>query len=289
MSFLLWHKHCAYVFYSAGTTRHAVTIENFKAVFGVKSQSDIITICTKLLKFAVTYKEIWITAGICALIGVLILLAKKDFWKDFRKLAVYSIVIYVTYMIGMLGMYLFSMPGTAATGLGSVERYTKTILIAILYLNMVPAVKLISELSAKKMITAAACMFVMFFAGMYISSGSVTTIVQYKMSEYENYYASERKFIEDASKKYGVPRNSSYCILIPWSQGGDVQRIGRFLFLSNNFTEKVIQSEDDFNQVSQKYVFVYDQDNEIIQDWIQKVYPEQVGNEVIIQPVAERQ
>ena len=60
--------------------------------------------------------------------------------------------------------------------------------------------------------------------------------------------------------------------------------VGKYLFASNNVTGTVIQSEDDFKDISQKYIFVYDHDNEIIQDWIQKVYPDQVGNAVIIQP-----
>ena len=100
---------------------------------------------------------------------------------------------------------------------------------------------------------------------------------------------SKRNWIEDAIKKYGVQRDSSYCVLIPSGDDGYTYWVGRYIFLSDNITATVIQSEDDFNDISEKYIFVYDQNNEIIQDWIQKVYPEQVGNEVIIQRVAEVQ
>ena len=263
-----------------------MTLENFTSVFQSKSQEDIKIICTSLLKFAVTYKEMWITVGICALIGVLILLTRKELGRTFRKSAVFSLVIYATYMIGTLGMYLFSMQGGEAISLAGIQRYTKSILIAILYLNMVPAVMLISELSEKRLMTSTvtACVFVSFFVGMCISSGSITTVVQYKQD------LTERNWIDDTRKKYDVPMDSTYCFLILSEDNPSYfYFMGRYIFQSSNVTVKVIESEDDFNEISQKYVFVFDQGNEIIQDWIQRVYPEQVGNEVIIQPVGKNQ
>ena len=255
-------------------------------MIGEKTPEDINTICTNFLKYAVTNKEVWITAGICAFIGVLILLARKEMGKVFRKIAVLSLVLYVTYMIGLLGMYLFSMPGISATNLGNFPRYTKTILVAILYLNMVPAVVTISDLPGKRIKTAfmTACVFVSFFVGMYISSGSIKTVVQNTPD------ASRRNWFENAIATYSIPTGSSYCVLIPSNINSRsyFRVLAAYEFLTPS-TAVVIESEDDFNEISQKYVFVYDPDNEIIQNWIQKVYPEQVGNEVIIQPVAKNQ
>ena len=291
LSFLLWHKHCDYVFESADTSRHAMTIESFKAVFGEKTREDIITICTKLLRFAVSYKEVWITVGICALIGVLILLTRKELGKVFFKVALLSIAVYVTYQLGNLGMYLFSMPGSEATELASFDRYTKTILIAILFLNMVPAVMLLSELSGEKVKTAAAaaCIFMSFFAGMYVSTGSITTALQDEKTDWEEDFARKRKFIENGKRRYGIPMHDSYFVLIPHEDDGYAIRLGKFIFLTDNVGEALIRSEDELNDISQKYIFVYDRENEIIQNWIQKVYPEQVGNDVIIRPETNNQ
>ena len=259
-----------------------MTLESFTSVFHTKSQEDIKTICASLLEFAVTYKELWITVGICALIGVLILLTREELRKVFFKVGLLSIVIYVTYMIGMLGMYLFSMPGNGAIGLSSVERYTKTILIAILYLNMVPAIMLISDLSGEKLMTsaAAACIFCSFFAGMYISSGSITTVVQYEFNN-SGRNRVERDWLEDAIKKNDVPMGSSYCILIPENDAGYASYLGKYI-LQAPINVKVVENEDDLSDITQTYIFNFDQDNEIIQNWIRETYPEQVGNEVII-------
>ncbi len=280
ISFILWHKHCKYVFYSAATSKHAMTVENFKRVFEAKTKENIMQICDSFLKFTFTYKELWITVGIGALIGVLIFLMNKEkFGKVFLKTAAFSLVIYVTYQIGMLAMYLFSMPGKEATDLSSIERYTKTILIAILYLNMVPAMLLIAQLNGKraKTIITTGCIFTSFFAGMYISSGSITTVVQDKPD------ASERNWFENAALTYSVRMYESYCNLIPSDDSGYAYYLGRYLFQSDAITSKVIESEDDLNDITSKYIFVYDQNNEIIQNWILENYPEQLGNEVIIQ------
>ena len=39
---------------------------------------------------------------------------------------------------------------------------------------------------------------------------------------------------------------------------------------------------DVLNSISSKYIFVYDNENEIINTWIKKKYPNQFGNDVII-------
>ena len=48
LSLLLWQKHCQYVFPSAALSKHAMTIENYKTVFGDKTPEDIMTICSSI-------------------------------------------------------------------------------------------------------------------------------------------------------------------------------------------------------------------------------------------------
>ena len=280
-SLILWQKHCKYVYSSAAVSKHAMTVENFESVFGKKTQEDIMLIFSSLFKHAVSYKEVWIAVGIGALIGALILLVRKELGKMFLKVAVFSLVIYVVYQLGTLAMYIFSMPRGEAIRLGGIERYTKTILVAILYLNMVPAVKLVSEIADKKLITvvAAAGIFASFFVGMYISSGSIKTVVQNKIN------ASERVWIEEAKKEYNVPMYESYCILIPSKDSDYAYYLGKYIFQSRAITTPVVESEETLNKITSKYIFVYDQDNEIINNWIEENYPEQLGNEVIIRAV----
>ena len=281
LSLMLWQKHCKYVFASAATSKHAMTVENYKSVFGDKTPEDIRLICTSLFKFVVSYKGVWITVGIGALVGALILFAKKKPGKLFWKTAEFSLILYVTYQLGMLAMYLFSMPGWEATHLASIERYTKTILIAILYLEMVPAVAILSALARKRAMTVITvfCTCASFLIGMYLSSGTITTVVQNKVD------AAERNWIEAARIKYGVPMYESYCILVPEKDSGYANYLGKYIFQSMDMKTPVVESKETLDGITSKYIFVYDQNNEIINNWIKENYPEQFGNEVIIQTV----
>ena len=74
------------------------------------------------------------------------------------------------------------MPGEGAVNLAAIDRYTKTILVAILYVIMIPAVQLVSQTDAKKALTffTTACISASFFVGMYISSGTINTVIQNK-------------------------------------------------------------------------------------------------------------
>lgn len=284
LSLILWQKHCKYVFEFAETSKHAMTVKNYTSVFGGKSHEDIMKICSSLFKFAITYKETWITVGIAVIIGILTLLVNKGIKKSFFKVVVVSLVIYVVYQLGMLAMYLFSMPGEEATSLAAIERYTKTILIAIIYLNMISVVQLISKAAKKKILTiiTTVCTFVTFFAVRYISSGSINSMKTVVQNEV---VATERNWIEDACTEYAVPMHESYCILIPSEDFGYAYYLGKYIFQSTDIGTTVVQSEEQLNNVVAKYIFVYDQDNENVNNWIQKNYPEQLGNKVIIQTV----
>lgn len=279
ISLLLWQKHFEYVFASAASSRHAMTVESFRSVFGEKHGGDITQICFAIFKYAISYKEAWIVAGICALVGALIFFGRKELRKTFFLAFAFSLVLYVSYQIGMLAMYLFSMPGEGAVNLAAIDRYTKTILVAILYVIMIPAVQLVSQTDAKKALTffTTACIAASFFVGMYISSGTINTVIQNKTD------ATERNWIENAGKKYGVPMYNSYCILIPSADSGYASYLGKYIFQSNAVSTEVVESEENLNNISAKYIFVYDQTNEVINAWIQKNYPEQIGNEVIVQ------
>jgi hypothetical protein len=278
ISLILWQKHCNYVYLSAEYSKHAMTISNFYDVFQGKAIDDIKQIFISLLKYMVSYKEVWITFGFIVLTGILIFLTRKELKKSFNKVLTFSIILYIVYGFGMLAMYIFSMPLNEAIGLASIDRYTKTILIAILYLNMVITVKIISELSDKKLVTITATLsFVSYFVGMYISSGSINTVVQNEVD------SSERNWIVNVSTKYNVPMYETYCILIPSKDSGYTSYLCKYIFQTNDVTTIVVDSEDDLKEISSKYIFIYDQDNKIINSWVQANYPEQYGNEVIIQ------
>lgn len=277
LSLIIWQKHCKYVFVSAASSKHAMTIENYKTIFGEKTIEDICTICFSFLKFAATWKDVWLTIGIIIIVGFLVFMFAKNDKRNFAKLISFSIIIYMLYQIGMLGMYLFSMPISECAFLAGSNRYSKTILVAVIYLTMVLVIKLISD-SERKIIEFCVTFVIItvFMIYMYSSLGDVRTAIQYR----EN--PEERVWIETAKKDYGVLNGESYCILIKEKDSGYAYYLGKYIFQTNSISSIVAATTEDLDNIDSKYIFVYDQENKVVQKWIQNNYPEQYGNSVIV-------
>ncbi len=277
-SLILWQKHCRYVFVNAAVSKHAMTSDNYKSVFGAKSAEEIKTTCTAMLKLSVTHRGVWITFGILLLTGLLTVLICKEQWRVWVKAILFSVAVYVTYQVGMLGMYLFSMPGKEATALAGSDRYVKTILIAILYVAVILFMKILAELNMRKYasVAAAAVMFVLPFVYMQLSMGAVRFVWQ------GNDSSVTRDWMEQTRNEYAVPDGESYCVLIQdESSRTYVYFLGKYLFQSDDVTTMVVTDRDDLYSIDAKYIFVYDSENTVIQDWIRDNYPDQAGKVVI--------
>lgn len=280
LSLLLWHKHCDLVFATAGTSKHAMTAANFMDGLSRKSKADIIEIGKSLVRFSVTYKDVWITVGFCVLIGVLIWVFRKDLRKMQIRIFVLSAALYFFYQVGMLAMYIFSMPTGEALTLASVERYTKTILAAILYLNMILAMMLLSDNDSGKTgrWISAAGIILGLLGFMFLTQGRISLAIQ------GTNVSEEREWVETARATYNVPMYESYCMLIPKEDSDYAYYILRYTFQTTNISTRVVDHADSMESaICGRYIFVYDKDNEYINDWIMENYPEQYGNDVIVQ------
>ena len=280
LSVLLWHKHCDLVFAQADTSKHALTVENFADMFARKSRGEIITIGRSLVRFSVTNKDVWITVGFCVLVGILIWIFRKDLRKRYIRFFFLLAALYFFYQVGMLFMYIFSMPTGEALVLAGSARYTKTILIAILYLAMIPAMTLLSESGGRNIFRwiSAAGIIIGLLGVTALSLGEISLATRRPSDP------TERNWIEEAGEAYGVPMYESYCMPIPKYDSDYALYLLRYIFQTTNVSTPVIDSAERMDIVSSKrYIFVYDRDNEIIDDWIMENYPEQYGNEVIVQ------
>lgn len=279
VSLILWQKHCKYLFSSAATSKHAMTMENYSAVLEGKTSEDIREICVSLFKFATTWKDVWLTVVVCVLIGIGIWAVKANIWKIYIRICCFSFVMYAIYQLGMLAMYVFSMPLYEAIVLAAATRYTKTVLLAVLYLEMIPTLEILSEMKLYRfreiITTIGLCMSLFVF--LFFSFGKIKLAVQYTDDP------TERKWLEQAKNEYNVPNGSSYCVLIPKKDAGYAGFLGKYICQSNSVSARVIESEEDIDNVTAKYIFVYDQGNEITNEWIKNYYPDQYGNDVIMQ------
>ena len=74
----------------------------------------------------------------------------QGFARLLKKISLFSAVLYIAYQIGLTQMYLFSMPAEEAAVLSESIRYSKSIIIAVIYILLILAMKTVSEMNTEK-------------------------------------------------------------------------------------------------------------------------------------------
>lgn len=275
----LWHKHCEYVFADSLGSKHAMTVGNYKSVFGDKTAEEIRNICTAMLRFSLTWKELWIVCGCVIVLGIVSYLVFKDGKKGVWKLFASSLVLYVTYQIGMTLMYIFSMSSEEAASLAGSVRYEKTILLVIFYGVLLVAMHFLSEMEAQRAShMAAASAICLAVAACHIGTmGPIKMVVSYTTD------STLRDCMEKAKREYQIPEHEAYCIFVKEEKRGYAYYMAKYVFGSDQIaicSQETAGGLDTLGDI--KYVVVADPESPAIQEWISIHYPDQAGNDVII-------
>lgn len=280
-SVMLWHKHCDYVFKSAEKSRHALTLSNFKEEFFQKSAEDITAIAKDMIVYSAKWKDFWAAMALLAVLGVFIAVFAKENMDLFKKIFLISVATYVIYQVGMLGMYIFSMPLVEAVNLAGIARYNKTILMVIMYMYAVLALKTVSSLELKRAVPLVFSHVVLpasFCLLLFLSTGKV----RFVLTDTGSHSDKERLWLEAAIEEYDIPKGESYCYLIPKQDYGYMRFLSKYLLMSNS-NEAVLPGEEaSLDETKAKYIFVYDTGNEAAKAWILENYPEQADETVIV-------
>ena len=127
MMLLIWNRHVSYVFESGMTTRHSMSIDNFRRMLSAKKPGSVNSIVRQLLQrvFSLTNEYLAVLIFSIALFILAMILLRRD--RLIRGLLIYGAAAYAIYMAGTLGMYIFTMPEGQAVQLASYDRYHGTI------------------------------------------------------------------------------------------------------------------------------------------------------------------
>lgn len=282
ISFLLWHTHCDYVYPTVLTSEHAVSMAYYSRIISSKSAEDIRLFSVNFIDSVLTSKELlWIVIALMVL-GLISTVIIPEIKKQYFKALAYSAGLYVMYIIGMYFMYLLSFSSAGAIGLGSFDRYQKTIFISIYYIVLILSLILLSTtVINKKRVICEITVFVVLLCSWYFTEKCATIF----NSHIEPYGEYERRWIEKAAKDYSVYNNCAYTICIPenvWS--GYTHALTRYVFCSDVVDVKTnVQEALEMDNIeSGTYIFIYDSENKVIQDWVAENYPESIGEKVIL-------
>ena len=220
---VLWDKHIELVFWSGAQSRHAMTVENYKNVFAVKSQGDIRFITKSQLMASVNIHspEIKILLVAFAAVGLIWLLkkvlilsaAEVDRAKSGRlemKLLFFMVGIYVVYQIGLWGTYVFSMPLDEALILASYDRYNITIIMYLLGAVLIYFLHEIEKMKNASLMQKGAVLgigAVTMLCPLYLTRDSLQNL--YIQKDYSELY---RTHLEKVVVENQLPRDANYII-----------------------------------------------------------------------------
>lgn len=268
----IWSAHCSRVFPQELQEKHAMTAGNYMHTFAEKSLEDMRWIAVETVEFMLTREGFcWVVCWL-AVAGLLTFLFRPALKKLYFRLLAGITGIHVIYILGMVGMYLFSMPIEEAMTLASIERYSRTLDISAYYLILAFDVILISSVT-KRMVAGllgAACILL-----------SVITVK--KIPDSRPWMTLEHRIgVEYNIAHYGIEKNCSYFICIPEYDGHHYYKLIHNFLLGNMPTAARITQECQLEAVQgNDYLINMDVDNPIVQAWIAENYPEHAGENVV--------
>lgn len=133
MMVYLWHAHTNYVFPDQ-TTKHTISLYNFETVFQNKTNDEVQAIVRAFVNQARSLHTVstsFLLTVNLSVAGFSLLL--YFLWRirptTMLKALVFSDGVLIAYLVGMLGIYLFSMPTEEALRLAAYDRYASSVVI----------------------------------------------------------------------------------------------------------------------------------------------------------------
>ncbi len=286
---LLWKCHVRYVFPNAGASKHSMNISSYVHIFQTKDSEFILDICKKMLVFTFSGRDFYIVTGVLILSVILFRLFLYKFFAEYKKVFIYLICFYIVYEIGLLAMYIFSMPRNEAANLAQAARYRSTCFISIFMVIGLFSVTGLSEFSLpeasqdknyKNFPQNLLSTILIFF---------MLTMIWYSCNRYRFFtiftLPDETKtrinFQKDLGN-YNVEKNKSYMLLFASNTSSYRNYLLRYLYYTKNTVFFYGVNKNLFLKANNyDYIFNYDDKNENVRNWIRANYPEQMQRTVI--------
>jgi len=141
-----WNKHVEQIFEGGTLSKHAMHLDNFQQVIAEKTSDDLMRI---IKAFGVSVAQNANPVLYLFLIGLFLLLGcqfvlKKD-CRMLRNILCFAGISYLLYQLGLLGMYILTMPLAEALKMAGFERYQQTILIFVAGLMLIAVLLVIHD------------------------------------------------------------------------------------------------------------------------------------------------
>lgn len=211
---LLWQKHVELVFENGLLARHSMSVEGFRQQFASLDEASILKIIRDIMDrvFSLSNRFVYL------LIFILILFALRWLfrgrYRSITPLCVISVLSYVVYVIGLCGLYLFSMPPSYAAILSGYNRYHYTVLLFIGGLLFIAVQQVLRETPVTSARRGLACAAVVSLLSLVLFDYTLQPFLSQYVKK-QDLSGTLRQTCESRIAEYDIPPGASYLLLIP--------------------------------------------------------------------------
>lgn len=265
---VVWSAHTDLVFSDAATSKHAMSIENYEANMQNMNISIIKTVAGKTFQKIIDISDkdnIIIILSLSSIFFILVLTIKRKNLRSFTiKMLIVFIATYLIYQVGLLGMYILSMPEYEAINLSGYSRYFRTLVLFEFGMTIITILIFFNKYKWNRKFS------------MYISKAFLIIIATLPLILYStalnnlytkpNTETSIRTTILSYKRNYNIQEKKSYLVYVSENTSKDyLFFICKYDFQSTNI--KIISSFDDLSGIDAKkydYLIILDKDEEMI-------------------------
>ena len=223
---VVWHLHVGAAF--SGVSNHQVSLTYYQQVLSEKTSADVLLILRRFLTLLVQPMQNRVLLFALAYPAIYAVLRRQDLLQDLRHVLIFSLVLFIVYEIGILLMYIFSMPMAEfiAQNGRDYNRYNNTLtaVLASLLLTLIFSIRFPDdeeEHDAARHITSAlsvAAIVLVTFAT--YTSYRIILSVDHRISLHETAY----HFSQMSDRLSAIPADSQSIVFLSEADSKEDQR-----------------------------------------------------------------
>lgn len=264
---LLWKKHVEYVFPTGMTALHSMSIKAYAANIQEKSGDVLSQILRAFIGRFLSGHSFLLLLLILVFAAILSYLSKQKM-RPWWKTALVITLVFLTYQMGNLAMYFFSMPEGEAIVMAGYDRYYRTIIIWCFVYVISRIMKWLDE---QKPIPTGVLILLLLF--LFHEMGGNLNILK---REPEN---STRAELEHIMNTYSMVPSSACLIYIPADDSWYTYHLAKYIFYSNTIDVHITSDQEELAaaietavNLGYDYFINLDQNNEMIKTYCEKAY-----------------
>lgn len=257
-----WRKHVHQAFDLSQSFAHDMSVSHYKDVISGKTLQDITGIFLKYVDavFSLSNPAVY-ALGVMLLLWVFCKYHSDN--KPAKIVLIFSTFSYAVYMIGLLGMYFFSMSLEEAVTLAGFDRYHKSIIIFVVGLLYISAL-LLFPLKEKHLHIRLANVFVVIII-LILSFAALQPA--FGMYRRQNLEGTERARYDYLIDEYSVPMQEKYLILVDEKEAhfeSYLEVMAMSLFDAREVSIQNISSVSEHDWMHYTVIIAYDETEEIM-------------------------